>query len=383
MELHAGKYRHTNGQAQTEGACHVALEEDGLVIRPELGAERVLYYSDIDTVVDRGHAAELNIYDGQQYTIFYLGAWYGQFLADLRLKRSAQLIRNLMLAGGKLQKEFRGACPAGPCTVRLYQTGLAVEPDLVDPFGMAYADIASLRFDRECYALGITDDLGEELRLTMLGTRFGELEQEIRRLTEEMYDRTVALLQERLPAGIPTTALRSLAVTLRNGRAVRREELAAAAPGPWPHLQALLLSDEVRRVSFDHLAEISQNVYVGYREAFPEGEEPVGWYVCLFPDRARMAVEVTTEEGHATYVYRLEGEPDRAVRELSRAMAALNFRREVISASDEAIAAGRLERYQVALRKLPYVRRLRELFVGRAVHSNDAAWRRRIEELLT
>lgn len=405
MQEHAGKCRiePRQGQVAFDGPCRVALGDDSLMLMPDGQRPVSLYYSDMETVADRDHAAELAVFDGRVYTVYFLGAYYGQFLADLRRMRGAQLTRNLLMLDAGFEKEFRGAysfeAPDGRrhadrgCKISLFRSSLVVEPDTADMWNLSYADIEQMHFDSGAYSLALRLDLGEQVSFRMLGTRFGELEQEIRRLTLSMYARTAALLKERLPGETREGALLTLAQTLRQGKAVRRDEVATAVPGIWPALEKLLFTpesgeaDPARQAAFAHLCSLAkpENIFVGLRESYAEGEapgEPVYWFVIAYPKYGRMAVEVTNESGNATYVYRLDGPVDRCVKELSRAMVGLNFRRDVISASEEQLAGESMARYRVALRKLPYVRRMRDLFVGKAAHSTDETWRRRMGQLL-
>lgn len=381
MEFHIGKYRLEGqpDQLPAEGACRIALTDDSLVIAPDAGGEYSLYYSDIDRMSDRDYRVELRHADGRVFSVYFLGTWYGQFVADLRLKRGAQLVRNLGLLDAEYQKEFRGAytfeSPEGirhgdrSCKITLYRTSLVVEPMEGDFWSAAYADIDAMTFNPDRYSLDLLLDLGERISFSMLGTRFSELEKEIRRLTSQMYDRSAAALAELVP-GAPA---RELAVLLRQGKAVPQERVLALAPGFWPAFAP------ERQASLDYLRSLTSSVYVGFRESFA-GADPIYWYVAVFPDRGAMAVEVPSEEGNATYVYRLDGPEARSVALLSRAMVALNFRREVISCSEAELTDGRMARYQVAVRKLPYLRRLRELFIGKAAHTEG--WQRRVDELI-
>ena len=130
----------------------------------------------------------------------------------------------------------------------------------------------------------------------------------------------------------------------------------------------------------------------------PGGGENRLWFFCPLsrdgvPINA-VASEVTSESGHATYVFRLM-EPERfaslrgdeladeigrAIGRLNRALLLLNFRREPLYASEDEIRSGRLTRYRVALRLLPYLRWARESFLGRAAHT--AGWDAAIDRIL-
>jgi hypothetical protein len=132
-------------------------------------------------------------------------------------------------------------------------------------------------------------------------------------------------------------------------------------------------------------------------EEAPVGEErktEILWNFVPLVDGGRplnaVAQEVTSEEGKATYVFRLM-EPERfaslsgpeleeavgsAISRLNRALLALNFRREPIYLPEEQITQGRFDRYRVALRKLDHLRWAREAFLGRAIHNET--WERQL-----
>lgn len=119
---------------------------------------------------------------------------------------------------------------------------------------------------------------------------------------------------------------------------------------------------------------------------------PLFWFVAAFPERNVLASEVLGESGHATYFFRLGDQAsagpaeahgvDRAARRLARALRALNFRREVIMASDADLAGDRMLRYRVALRKLPYLSDVRRAFLGRAIHRTGGGWEKQAQRLL-
>lgn len=400
MDFHPARYRLVtpDDRPPVEGGCRVALGDEGLFVALDGDGERFFYYSDMDRVIGQEYQIHMPCFDGRHLTLSLLGTWYGQALADLRRLRSAQLAKNLLMQDGLPEKSFRGAYSfeaAGgqrhadeACTITLYNSSVVVEPEREDWWSFTYPDVTAMAFDPDTYALRLHLDLGEQVAFRMLGNRFGELEHEIRRLTEALYDRTGALLQERLPETVPQATLHRLARVLRQGKAVPRQQVEAAAPGVWPALEAVLFTgesgepDTARQEAVAHLCGQAspEHVYVGLREGFT-GSAPIFWFVVCFPADGRLAVEVTNESGNATYVYRMEGPPERAVAEVSRALTAVGFRREVISASDDELAVdGRLARYQVALRKVPYVRRLRERFIGKAAHTE--AWPRRMAGLL-
>jgi hypothetical protein len=138
--------------------------------------------------------------------------------------------------------------------------------------------------------------------------------------------------------------------------------------------------------------------------AGPDGDEgrdaTIQWFFTPLADGGRplnaVAQEVTSEQGHATYVFRLmpaeefeaarsDGEDPladavtAAVARLNRALLTLNFRREPIYLTDDQVATGRYARYRAALRKLDYLQWARAAFLGRAIH--NATWEQQLLDL--
>ncbi|MEW6031649.1 MAG: hypothetical protein AB1645_02015 [Bacillota bacterium] len=424
MEFHAARWETPGIGQEAQGVpCRVALAEDGLVVLPEGREEVYLYYSDIDRLEEGDYRVGLRTWDGREFALRHLGSYYGQFVRDLQDRRKAQLVRNLLMADEGFRKDFscayrledagRVASEDDAARVALYRNTLVVFPEQADPFNFAYCDLeGTAAFDEAAYTLTLRFDLGEKLTLTRMGTRFRELQDELTRAVDEMYERSARLLASTLPDTSEGTLFR-LARALRMGKATSRARLEAVAPNLWAHLLEVIFVDEtgqpspVRRRAFEWLASRTRPelTYLGLREVDAaegsadggggeEGDEgarhrPLYWFLVALPEHNALASEVTNESGHATYFFRIvdEGRPtpdqvERRVRELSRALQALNFRREVILASDEEMASERFLRYRVALRKLPYLREVRRLFAGRAIHRTEAGWEKRAEELL-
>jgi hypothetical protein len=132
--------------------------------------------------------------------------------------------------------------------------------------------------------------------------------------------------------------------------------------------------------------------------AEPEGPANTLWFFTPLSRDGRplnlVAQEVTSDAGHATYLYR-PMEPDRfsalsgdalaeevaaAIRRLNRALLTLNFRREPIYLPEDQIATARYGKYAVALRKLDYLQWTRRAFVTRLIHNQT--WEQQLADAL-
>jgi len=411
MDYHSAHLTGPGHEGGSDGvACRVGLAEDGLFALPEGCPEMYLSYSDIDQLVDEGTRLSIKTWDGRGYFLSHMGRQYGPFTYDLRERRQRQLVRNLLMLDVDYQKEFTcayefasaagGVRKDAAAKLVLYRNSMVFFPSLDDPLNVWYCDLETVRFDSGAYALVLEFDLEERLVLTKLGTRFSELELDLRRLVDEMYKRTAELLKRSFPPETPEEVLLLLSRALRQGKATSRARIDAVKPGMWERLQDVVFVDEngeaslLRRKAFAYLAERTTPdlTFLGIRETFTSGAEdprPIYWFMVALPQANAIASEVTNESGYATYFFRITAGSSptptqtlRRVAQLNRALQALNFRREVISAREELLATDRFARYRVALRKLPYLREARQSFLGRAVHASEAAWERRVETIL-
>jgi len=416
MEYHNAKYKSLDkdGKIINEDDCKVALAEEGLFVIPNKGKEFYLYYSDIERLKGIDNQIEVLVYDGFRYVFYYFGSYYEQFLHNLVSKRNYQMQKNLLMLDKDYQKEFeasfeftdseRRTIKDGKAKIILYRNSLVVTPQEEDFFNINYCDIEKIDFEPGKFSLNILLDLGEKLTLTMMGGRFEELKSDIERLIEEMYQRTAEMLKEYFPKGVSEWTILQLSRVLKQGKATKKSEIEEISPDLWGVLQRIIFKrpdeessqepDEERKAAFDYLLSLAgpENTYIGIRESFTSSEEelkPIFWFLVAFPKENAIASEVTNEEGHATYFFRIkeDGKPSpddvkRKVKEINRSMQALNFRRDVIRASDDEIKSDKFSRYRVALRKLPYLNRIRQDFIDRAIHTSEESWRKEVQKIL-
>jgi len=416
MEYHNAKYKSLgkDGKIINEDDCKIALAEEGLFVIPNKGKEFYLYYSDIERLKGIDNQIEALVYDGFRYVFYYFGSYYEQFLHNLVSKRNYQMQKNLLMLDKDYQKEFEVSfeftdsegrtIKDDKAKIILYRNSLVVTPQEEDFFNINYCDIEKIDFEPGKFSLNILLDLGEKLTLTMMGGRFEELKSDIERLIEEMYQRTAEMLKEYFPKGVSGWTILQLSRVLKQGKATKKSEIEEISPDLWGVLQRIIFKrpgeessqepDEERKAAFDYLLSLAgpENTYIGIRESFTSSEEelkPIFWFLVAFPKENAIASEVTNEEGHATYFFRIkeDGKPSpddvkRKVKEINRSMQALNFRRDVIRASDDEIKSDKFSRYRVALRKLSYLNRIRQDFIDRAIHTSEESWRKEVQKIL-
>ncbi|MFL5797186.1 MAG: hypothetical protein ACJ77A_04545 [Actinomycetota bacterium] len=433
----------------------VDVGQNTLTIVPERGDPITLAYIDVDDVFDDDYTLRLTDFAGRRYDLSMLGRAYGQVLADVRQLRNDLLQHDLLLTGVDLQDTFParflgqdGSEPVA-CEVRLFEDLMVVVPERGVMWGLPYSFVDEIRFDEELYQTHVVTDDGGDHVFGMAGLRSQELPGELRRLLDALATRTGRSLGALVP-GLEPAVLSRLAGRMRDGRAVQQREVDGIAAGVWPRLVDAVVGTPELRSTFDLLASMCPPGWpalgvkavvteeegspggVGSGEdrvepeppaaddgpsaeeggATPEGiagvtEDETGrdrtilWFFTPLADggvpRNAVAQEITSEKGHATYVFRLmdpeafraaqaagpdavAGAVSAAVARLNRALLTLNFRREPIYLPDDQIATSRYAKYRVALRRLDYLQWTRAAFLGRAIH--NATWEQQLHDLV-
>ncbi|MDQ2982598.1 MAG: hypothetical protein M3R70_01550 [Actinomycetota bacterium] len=387
----------------TAAPATVELGDEALALAAN-GSAITLAYVDIDELVDDDYTLRLRDYTGRRYELTMLGKAYGQILADLRLRRDERLGHDLLLTGVALQDTYPGKLFGGetpePVELRLFEDLLVVVPERGTMWGLPFSFVEEVIWDEELYQVRVATDDGQVYVFGHLAKRSEEFRDELLRLLAALERRTAATLQALLPGASPA-AVSALAAVMRDGRAVQQHVVDELAPGLWPSLEDAVVGPDLKE-SYEALKAQSPAGWtaLGVKTVRASDAEAPGdvvlWFFCPLGRDGKpvnaVAHEITSEQGHATYLYRpveaerwpqlADAEIADAVRagvtRINRAILTLNFRREPIYAPAEEIENGRYSRYRVALRKLDYLRFTRDALLGRAIHNES--WAKQVDD---
>jgi len=337
-----------------------------------------------------------------------------------------------------------GSCSA-PAEIRLYRSNLAVLPQSYTGFQWRLADVDAVRFEEADYAIVLRSG-DETLTMTRLAKRTREFQERLQAamadvagrsaltvrsvfpfLTPEQFPRVAELMKDghvTAVAGLasihPGTG-RALSETVVNTRLKPYYELLAsraAACGPYAGFKLIRKDIGPEGEGEEEVPAETEPPALSLGGARPDdavtphsGQENEGsetevlhWFI--FPLHTHgaegmpqaAAWEATSRSGRATYFFRLipasvewrAGDPaeqaaaiDAAVRRLNRGLLLLNFRREPLYLSDDALQMqARYRRYAVACRKIPVLRQLRSSYLGRVLHTSPQSWQQQVERLL-
>jgi hypothetical protein len=427
-----------------EGAAKAALEEKYFTLTPELGEPQLIAYTDIIAITDADYQVTLKLSGNQILTLTRLGYQYEDFLTQLYRFRGEQLLKLLLMDEKQLQAGYTAqytqlnqqgqAVQLGTCEVRVCETALIGLPQKSDPIRQPYSYLQQVT--AQDYKLTLTDEAGEKLELTQLGEKFDSLTRVLNQATSALTRRSQETVKALAPEADPATVSK-LALMLKDGKAAKRKDIEALAPALWKRLiKQAEAAGLAKEIGFLETSAQKDNVCMGVKRGLM-GDLTGSYVWLLFPmrdsnsgrlmnavameaftasDAAEPKKEVprqpsdaasATEEtdadsvetqvgGKATYFFKTMNRTayaqasdaqvatglDGFLRVVNRCMVDVNFRREPIYLSEDALDNPKYTAYRYAIAKLPSLQTLRSLFIGRVVHSTFDQWQGDVASLL-
>ncbi|MFN7133751.1 MAG: hypothetical protein ACK4N5_16865, partial [Myxococcales bacterium] len=368
--------------------AELRVGEDALLVTPGSKPQLRVDFAELDGVSRGDYRLAATFEGGERAELSMLGSRFDEFsdaLGDaLRSYQAKNLLLEEPVGGDRFGCDVVLDGEELPAELRVYATSVAIIPQFRTPFGVPLGEVAEITFDEGRWEVALTLLDGRRIALLRLGQRTDPLRSLLDKRLSSLRKRAADALASLLP-GVPSLKLRRLAQLLPDGIPASRAQLEAVEPGVWTRLASAAVTDELRGC-FDALAGLAHpdEIAVGIKEtnfrsdgqAAPDDPEAfrqnvvsvaespmdgrVVWF--LFPvfhaDRARpgnaVAVEAVSGEGRATYFFRiadparyralsddaLRDEVRRRIREISRALVSLSFKREPIYLPEEQIRAG-------------------------------------------
>ncbi len=432
-----------DGAEIDSGQAKGLLETEDLILHSNSGQTLTFPYRTILSIQEADYRFALSLTSRERLEIFSLGYQYENFLKTLcRLRNEVLLIDMLMqesLKKGGLHGEFvwnnsKGELLAkGEGEPRLYDTGLVLLPERSDPIRIPYSEL--LKVNDENYTLNLITESGASLILRQMGSHHDPFKKALQDARNALAAKTQALLKEIFPKA-DGSLLRRAGDILKEGKAAPKKELDALSPELWAVLEERLeiieeqsadasAEDEAIEDAESNAAGEEENAAsitktYAYLKSLAQSErmaigikrdlmgDLTGEYLWLlipiYSENPQLPGNVIAMEaastaggGKATYFFRLterdeyrRGIPlpllhDKAgqmVKEFNRAMWAINFRREPIYMDERQLADPRYLKYQYSMARIPELRKLRELFIGRVAHTSWEKWQKGVEQLL-
>ncbi len=402
------------GQETAHGEATVQLAEDSLTILPVLGEVIFLTFRDIAELFENDYKVRLVLTSNETLTLSNLGYKYEDFLRVIAGLRNEMFLKD-MLMKENLQKSDVAADVVyldetgkeklkGKCNLRLYNTAIVIIPEKSDLARIPYSDISEIK--DEDFTLAITTDSGEKITFSMLGKQFDPTVTLLSKVMNDLAFAVQSSLKELLPNTNPAI-IRQAARYMKEGKAARRSDIESLSPELWVGLEKKVASTDIKE-EYNFLVSLAQKekLCIGIKRGLMGGltGDYIWFLIPIYslnpgePGNA-VAMEAISQQGSgkATYFFRLVSRnayrgfksidelhhaADDFITKMNRCMLTINFRREPIYLPAEKLEDPRYQHYRYAMQKIPSLQILRNLFIGRVIHSSDAQWQQDAMDLL-
>ncbi len=249
---------------------------------------------------------------------------------------------------------------------RVCETALAVLPETHALVRVPFCLMADIK--NEPYRLTITEKRGKSHVLQKLGFATDDFLREFAKREKEL----LKLTKERLQTIAPVSD--ALAKLMMEGLVVPARQIRDISAPFADALDAKLL--EQIPDEYGYLKSVSGALAVGIKRGLMgalTGES----IILLASVGNKVIMESLGEAAAATYVFDMGQTPWEAfLPAFNESMLAVNFRREPIYMSDEALASEKHEAYRNAIVRCPALGTLRKQYLGRVAHGGFDAWQR-------
>lgn len=235
----------------------------------------------------------------------------------------------------------------------------------------------------------------ESYSYSKLGYETAPFELAVEKQIRALHEKTLATVKD-IDLSLTVSQASRLAKLMPEGAAASIGQISSIAPSFLTALEEKIYNTRAAQTYkvFKELS-IPESIYIGFRknELIPEDTEEsedeesadvsnsyLLWFIASSPNGQYATVEFA-ESDTASFVYRTAGNYDSFAKQLNRALEAISFKREVIRLTDNELLKAENADYLMALNYTSALKFIRENFVGRIIHTNIEAWKRKLLEL--
>lgn len=395
-----------NGEEIAGGEAKAQITGDDVSLLPKFGEVLFCPLRDLISISDNDHKISILLSSKENLIISNLGYKHDDFLRILSGIRNdmtlTDMLMNESLKKSGVKAEFKytdenGNEKQGECLPCLYETAILIIPEMGELLRIPYCDISSI--SEEDFQITFKTEYGEKFIISKMGKKHDSFARTLSEVVNELSIKVQTYLKELLPQANPSI-IRRVSRFMKEGKAAKRSDIESISPEIWTALEKRIEKLGIKE-EYDFLEALSQKdrICIGLkRDLMGDVTGEYMWF--LIPVYSTdhespgnvVAMEAGSTEGagKATYFFKminrnkystfndiedLHKECDNFIRKINRCMLTINFRREPIYLSDEKISEPRYEKYHYAVQKIPELRELRSLFIGRVIHSSVEQWK--------
>ena len=400
-----------SGKVVSMGDATATLGEESFLLAPLSGGPLNLSLRDFASIGEGEYRISIQLRPSGSLLLFNAGFKYEDLarslfrsVNELELKdllMDERLLKQGVTADGAYVTSTRRSL--GRCEVRLYETAMVIMPERTGLLRLKFRDV--LGTDVNDYRLLVRLESGERLELEKLGRELDPLRKMLTDSVSDLSAKAQAMVKDAHPSADLAGVLRASQL-LKDGRTAKRHDLERACPGLWTALEMRLSGYGIGE-EYAFLKNSSNPFLfrIGIKRPLhaEEAKDYIFFLAPIFSSDGKkggnaLAFEASSgeDEGRATYFFRIwsrkgyplpdakamELQADRFAQELAEGLDAINFRREPIYLTEEALSTPERSRYRYAIMRIPQLRLLRERFIGKVMHSSPEQWREDVAALL-
>ncbi len=432
------------GNLKSEGEAKVILDNQYVTLVVGFGEPRLFLYTDIVGISEQEYRIRLFLTSKETLELSALGYQYEDVLSELFRLRNEILLKYMLMEESLITSGFDALfswfdskgqiSQSGNCELRLYENALLILPQKNEPIRIPYCYISQT--GKTGYTLVLKTEVEDRFEFSKLGEKLDAFGKSFSDALNKMMLRSQTTIKEMIPEADPLKTYK-LAALMKDGRAAMRKDIDALSADFWRRLiKRVGEAGMDQEFGFLDAMALKEQECVGVKRGLM-GDLTGDYIWLLFPlcslgssrlinaialeafstgtndeqkpetqleknDKVTVSNQEDTEErssnanGKATYFFRLlnrqayaqasdeelKTELANFIKNINRCMIDINFRREPIYLTDDNLDSPKYTQYRFAVAKIPTLRVLRNLFIGRVIHSSFQQWKTDITNLL-
>jgi len=397
-----------------ETACTITLNKENFSVLPESGGTYLFAYREITAALSGDYKLVLALNGGQELQLSQLGYQYEDFIKAFTKLRNEMLLKDLLFQETVKKSGFEAIFvslnkagaekQSGKAEFRFYQTSLVILPEQGELIRILFSDISETQTDN--FQIEIKTEDGEKIVISMLGEAFDLFKETLRNCLNELALNVQNFIKGLYPE-IDFATLNKLAELMKEGRAVSKKDIETISSEFSVRLEANLMKTEVKK-EYQFLKALGEQeqIHFGFKKGLMGGltGDYLWFLVPLYAqDKSKLGNAIAfeaigeKETGRATYFFRIFGREeyknvseeqidnqiDGIISQINRGLVTINFRREPIYLPEDKLSEPEYAKYKFSIAKIPEIKLMRDLFIGRVIHRDDEQWQKDVKDLLT
>lgn len=396
-----------------ETICKIVLNKKSFSVLPESGGTYLFAYREAIEALPEDYKLILVLGGEQELQISQLGYQYEDFIKAFIRLRNEMLLKDLLFQETLKKSGFEAVFVSlnkleleeqkGTAEFKFYQTSLVILPEKGELIRIPFSDILETKTDN--FQIEIKTENGDKIVVSMLGEKFDLFKDTLRDCLNELTINVQNFIKGLYPE-IDFATLNKLTELMKEGRAVSNKDIKTISVEFSVRLEANLMKTEAKE-EYQFLKEMGEQgqIHLGFKKGLM-GSLTGDYLWFLIPiysqDKSKpgntIAFETIGEKetGRATYFFRILGREeyknaskeqidsqiDNIISQINRGLVSINFRREPIYLSEEKLAEPEYAKYKFSIAKIPEIKLMRDLFIGRVSHRDDEQWKQAVKDLL-